>query len=104
MPDQTETSRRSHPHALTWWYGFAAIGGVAFGLIGERRPFGAGFFGHPLVVFFIIIGVGLLALRFALMRPVSAVISDRALVFGCLIGALSFLIGNWFAVNLGAMP
>jgi len=104
MPDQTEAPLPSYPHALTWWYGFAAVGGVTFGWIGERRPFGQGFFGHPLLVFFIIVGLALLALRFALMRPVSEIISDRALVFGCLIGAASFLIGNWFAAHLTAMP
>jgi len=105
MPDQTKSksSRSSHPHALTWWYGLMAIGGIGFGLLGERRPFGQGFLAHPLVAFFIVVGVGLLALRFALARPVPEVLSERALVLGCLVGAASFLVGNWFGVNLAAV-
>ena len=100
MPDKKPPS---HPHALTWWYGLTALGGMAFGLLGERRPFGQGFLAHPLVIFFIVVGIGLLALRFALARPVPEVIAERALVVGCLIGAGCFLVGNWFGVNLAAM-
>src|SRR5712692_10372220 len=75
MPDQTKSKfpPSARPHVLTWWYGLMAIGGTAFGLIGERRPFGQGFLAHPLVAFFIVVGVGLLALRFALARPVPGV-------------------------------
>ena len=77
-----------------------AVGGAAFGLIGERWPFGQGFFAHPFVVFFIIVAGALLALRFALARPVPDIISERALVVGCLIGVAGFLVGNWCGVNL----
>ena len=92
-----------HPHALTWWYGLMALGGIGFGLIGERRPFGQGVFGHPLIMFFIIVGGVLLALRFALARPLPELLSERALVVGCIIGAACFLLGNWFGVNLSAV-
>lgn len=103
MPDQQKSPPPPHPRALTWWYGLMALGGAGFGLIGERRPFGQGFFAHPLMVFFIIVGFALLALRFALARPVPELLSERALVIGCLIGAASFLVGNWFGVNLAAV-
>jgi hypothetical protein len=101
MANQQELG--THPHALTWWYALMALGGAGFGLIGERRPFGYGFFGHPLIVFFIIVGGVLLALRFALARPLPELLSERALAFGCIVGAACFLLGNWFGVNLSAV-
>jgi hypothetical protein len=103
MPDQQKSQPPSHPRTLTWWYGLMALGGMGFGLIGDRRPFGTGFFAHPLMVFFIVVAGALLALRFALARPLTELVSDRTLVIGCLIGAASFLLGNWFAVNLAAV-
>jgi hypothetical protein len=82
----------------TAWFGLMALGGLGFGLIAEHRPFGDGVFAHPLIVFFIVAGAGLLLLRLLLMRPVPEVISDRALLAGCLIGLGTFLIGNFAAV------
>jgi hypothetical protein len=82
----------------TAWFAAMAMGGLGFGLIAEHRPFGDGVFAHPLIVFFIVAGAGLLLLRLLLMRPVPEVISDRALLAGCLIGLGTFLIGNFAAV------
>jgi hypothetical protein len=76
------------------------VGGLGFGLLGDRRPFGDGILFHPLVVFFALVGVVLLALRIALARPVPDVISDRALMFGCAIGAAAFLGGNFLGTYL----
>jgi hypothetical protein len=74
--------------------------GLAFGLIGDRRPFGSGVLAHPLLMFFIVTAVGLLVLRFALARPVPELIPERALVLGCLLGAATFLAGNFVATRL----
>jgi hypothetical protein len=46
-----------------WWYGAMAAGGLAFGLMGERRPFGRDVLGHPLVVFFVLAAAALLVMR-----------------------------------------
>lgn len=91
------------PRALTYWYGLMTLGGFAFGLIGERRPLGGDVLAHPLVLFFIVVGLALLLLRAALSRPVPEVIPERALVFGCFAGLGSFLVGNWFAAHLFAI-
>ena len=77
-----------------------AAGGVGFGLIGERRPFGDGFFAQPLVAFFILVGVALLALRIVRARPVPEIIPERALLIGCFIGLAAFLAGNFVSVHL----
>jgi len=53
-----------------WCYGLMAAGRLAFGLIGERRPFGQDMLAHPLVVYFALAAAGLLVLRAALARPV----------------------------------
>ena len=82
------------------WYALMAVGGLGFGLFGDRRPFGDGILFHPLVVFFALVGVALLALRIVLARPVPDVISDRALMFGCAIGAAAFLTGNFLGTYL----
>lgn len=81
-----------------------AIGGVAFGMFAERRPFGNGVLAHPLIVFFAIVAAVLLVLRFLHGRPVPELISERNLLVGCFIGVACFLIGNWFGANLMAMP
>ncbi len=91
-------------HLLTWWFGGMAIGGVAFGMFAERRPFGDGVLAHPLIVFFAVVAAVLLVLRFLHARPVPELISERSLLAGCLIGVACFLLGNWFGVNLIAMP
>jgi hypothetical protein len=88
---------------LTWWFGLMSAAGVAFGLSANEHPFGDDVLEHPLVIFCAVVAVALLALRFALRRPVSELIPDRLLLFGCFAGLLAFLIGNWLAVNLRAM-
>src|SRR5262244_3585984 len=52
-----------------WWYRLMAAGGLAFGFIGERRPFGQDMLAHPLVVYFALAAIGLLILRAVLARP-----------------------------------
>jgi hypothetical protein len=73
-------------------------GGLVFGAIGDRRPFGEGLLFHPLVMFFIAVGAVLLVLRIALARPVPEFIPDRALALGCTLGLAAFLGGNFVAV------
>ena len=84
------------------WYGLVMAGGLGFGLIGERRPFGNDMLAHPLVVYFAIIAVGLLLLRIMLARPVPDVIPERMLVAGCLSGAAAFLLGNFVSSHMMA--
>jgi hypothetical protein len=85
------------------WYGLMGLGGAAFGLIAERRPFGSDVLAHPLVVFFIVAGLALLVLRLWLARPVPEVIPERTLLLGCFVGGAGFLIGNWIGVRLLAI-
>jgi len=75
-----------------------AAGGLAFGLIGERRPFGQDMLAHPLVVYFALAATGLLILRAALARPV--LIPERTLLAGCVLGAAAFLAGNWISTHV----
>jgi len=86
-----------------WWYGLMLAGGVGFGLIGERRPFGQDMLAHPLVVYFAAAAAGLLVLRAVLSRPVPEVIPERTLVFGCLVGAAAFLAGNFISAYVFAV-
>jgi hypothetical protein len=83
-----------------WWYGLMAAGGLGFGLLGERRPFGQDILAHPLVVYFALAAVGLMVLRAVLARPVPEVIPERTLLAGCVIGVAAFLVGNWISVHL----
>jgi hypothetical protein len=76
-----------------------ALAGFGFGMFAERRPFGDGILLHPLVVFFVLVGLCLLALRMALARPVPDVIPDRALMLGCMLGLAMFLAGNFVAAH-----
>jgi hypothetical protein len=82
------------------WYGLVMAGGMGFGLIGERRPFGNDILAHPLVVYFALIALGLLILRIALARPVPEVIPERVLVAGCLSGAAAYLAGNFISAHI----
>jgi hypothetical protein len=84
---------------LLWFVPMLAAG-LAFGLIGDRRPFGEGMIAHPLVVFAAAAGVGLLVLRVVLQRPVPEVIPERALLIGLLLGLAAFLVGNWIGVRV----
>jgi len=86
--------------APTWWYGAMALGGLCFGALADKRPFGDDFMVHPLVLFFILVGLALIALRVVLARPVPQVISDRHLIIGCFVGLAGFLIGNFAGVHL----
>jgi hypothetical protein len=88
------------PIALVLWYALMAIGGLAFGALGDRRPFGDNLLFHPLVMFMTAAGVGLIVLRIALARPVPEIIPDRKLAFGFLIGWAAFLAGNFLAMQL----
>jgi hypothetical protein len=74
-------------------------GGFGFGLVAERRPLGEDLLAHPLVVYFIIVGLALLVLRAALARPVPDAIPERALIAGCVIGLAAFLVGNFIGVH-----
>jgi hypothetical protein len=86
------------------WYAAMALGGLAFGLLGERRPFGDGIFAHPLVALFILVGVALLVLRIVLARPVPEVIPERALAIGCFVALAAFLLGNFVSAHLIPAP
>lgn len=88
---------------LTWWFGLMSVAGMAFGAYADQRPFGDDILEHPLVILFVMVGAGLLALRFALRRPVPEIIPDRLLLAGCLAGLAAFLIGNWLAVHLRSL-
>lgn len=83
-----------------WWLAAMAAGGVAFGLLGDRRPFGEGLLFHPLTILFVIATAMLLALRFASRRPVPEIIPDRALAMGCVLGLGCYLLGNFAASHL----
>jgi len=97
-PAEIDPSRRSHAQA--WWYGLMAAGGLGFGLLGDRRPLGTDVLAHPFVLFFITVALALLIVRVASARPVPAFIPERALLIGCLLGGVSFLVGNGAAAHL----
>ena len=88
------------------WDGLVMAGGLGFGLLGERRPFGNDMLAHPLVVYFAAVAVGLLILRVMLARPVPEMIPERVLVAGCLSGVAAFLVGNFISAHMvdGLMP
>jgi hypothetical protein len=86
--------------ALTWWFGLMVLGGLAFGLFADRRPFGDDVLAQPLSIFFATVCVGLLALRVITARPVPELIPDRMLLFGCFAGLATFLAGNFVSSHL----
>jgi hypothetical protein len=94
----------SQPRARVWWYGLMGIAGFGFGLFADQRPFGDDVFAHPLSVFFILVGLSLLALRVIQARPVPEVIPDRALMLGCALGLAMFLIGNFVTARGLLLP
>jgi predicted cobalt transporter CbtA len=98
--DSGSAAAAATPRLRIWWYGGLMLAGFGFGLFAERRPFGDGFFAHPLVVLFLLIGAGLLALRVATARPVPEVLPDRMLLVGCLGALAAFLIGNFVGARL----
>jgi len=95
---QPTTAARVQP----WWCGLMVAGGLGFGLLGDKRPFGTDVLAHPLVVFFVVVAATLLALRVALARPVPELIPERTLIVGCVIGVAAFLGGNWVAIQLSS--
>jgi hypothetical protein len=92
--------RAGRRYALLTWYGLMAFVGLGFGSLADRRPFGEDILVHPLVLFFILVGLGLIALRVLLARPVPEVLSDRALIAGCVLGLAMFLVGNFASAHL----
>jgi hypothetical protein len=90
---------RSKRVVASWYCGVAVLG-LAFGLLGERRPFGDDVLAHPLVIFALAVTGGLLVLRFVSGRPVPEIIPERTLVRGCAFGLAAFLVGNFIAVHL----
>jgi len=98
-------SKRPPPSGriLVWWFAAMSAAGVLFGAFAEQRPFGNDVLAHPVVILFLVVGVGLVVLRFAIGRPVQEIIPDRLLVFGCVVGLAAFLIGNWLTVHLRAL-
>jgi hypothetical protein len=85
---------------LTIWFAMMATAGAAFGVAAKDRPFGDNVLLHPVVILFTCVAAALLAIRFALRRPVTEVIADRLLLAGCVVGLVAFLIGNWLAFHL----
>ncbi len=99
-PRAAGDASKSASRWLLRWYGPVGALGLGFGLLGERRPFGADILAHPLVVYFFIVGVALLVLRIVLRRPVPEFIPERALIIGCFIGLALYLAGNFISVHL----
>lgn len=82
------------------WYAAMAAGGLAFGLIGDSRPFGDDVLMHPFAIYVLAAGCTLLLLRVAAARPVPDMIPERALLLGWLLGLALFLAGNFVASRL----
>jgi hypothetical protein len=82
------------------WYGAMAASGLAFGLLGERRPFGEDVLAHPLVIYCLAAAAALLVLRFVSGRPVPEIIPEHALGRGGALGLAMFLVGNFLAAHL----
>jgi hypothetical protein len=82
------------------WYGAMAASGLAFGLLGERRPFGEDVLAHPLVIYCLAAAAALLVLRFVSGRPVPEIIPEHALGRGGALGLAMFLVGNFIAAHL----
>jgi hypothetical protein len=93
-------NRRGASRAQLCWYGLMASGGLLFGVMGDRRPFGTSVLAHPFVLFFAVVAAALLILRVVSGRPVPDLIAERALVIGCFVGGAAFLAGNWIAAHV----
>jgi hypothetical protein len=90
------------PKLLWLWFSLAAVAGLAFGLIGDRRPFGDGLLFSPPVLLIAVLGAALLVLRVTLARPVPDVIPNRPLGLGVALAYALFLIGNFIAAHIVA--
>jgi len=106
-PKRFESSRRGSqsspnpsPRALGIWFAAMIGAGLAFGLIGDRRPLGEGLFAHPLMMLFAAGAAGILVLRAIIARPVPEIIPERMLLFGCFAALAAFLAGNIVAARL----
>jgi hypothetical protein len=104
LPRPQPPARKPPPRpALIGWFAAMGVGGFAFGLIADARPFGDDVLAHPLVVFFLLVCLGLLVLRLALARPVPDVLPERVLLMGTFLGLGTFLFGNFVTVHLLAL-
>jgi hypothetical protein len=92
------------PHILTWWFSLMAIGGLGLGIFAHDRPFGDGLLGHPLIVLFAVVAAILLTLRFLHARPLGELIPRASIALGCAIAVACYVLGDWFATNLMALP
>jgi hypothetical protein len=92
--------KRVRSRAQLYWYGAMILGGLGFGLLGERRPLGDDIFARPLVLFSMAAIFGLLVVRAVMARPVPEVIPEKVLMLGCLAGLAAFLGGNWIAAHV----
>jgi hypothetical protein len=103
MSEPAEQPRRpalNSQRILTIWFAMMAVAGAAFGVSAKDQSFGDDVLLHPVVIMFACVGAALIAIRFALRRPVTDVIPDRLLLAGCVVGIVAFLIGNWLAFHL----
>lgn len=85
--------------AHMWWFGLMTIGGMFFGLVSPRRPFGDDVLAQPLVIFAAVVAAGLIVVRIVLARPVPEVIPERMLLIGIGVGVVAYLAGNFAAVH-----
>lgn len=92
------------PHILTWWFSAMAVGGLGLGVFAHDRPFGDGFLGHPLAVFFAVVAAVLLTLRFLHARPLRELISASLIALGCAMAVCCYVLGDWFGTSLAALP
>jgi hypothetical protein len=99
---QREPPTRKPPTraALINWFAAMGAGGFAFGLLGHARPLGSHVLAEPIVLFFLVVGLGLLVLRVVLARPVPEVLPERMLLFGILFGLALFVAGNFVTIHL----
>ena len=95
MTGATPSSR-----TLRLWYVLMGAGGFLFGLVADRRPFGGDVFAHPLVIYFILVAFGLIALRVLRRQPVPEIIPERAMLLGFAFGLVLFLGGNFIAAHI----
>lgn len=84
-----------------WWIGLVALAGLGFGLAFERRPLGDHALTHPLILFGIACGAGLLALRVVARRPVPEILPERVILIGFAFGVAMYVTGIFLAPLIG---